>query len=146
MNFLLHLWFLIQKLMNTDMHNQKHLCPCIHVICDSGLIINYASKQHQTYIFASWNLIFKQCARLTLKLGFLLMQRSRCVLAQWPLKSIRFYESSGGGQFTIEAGKVAPMGEGVFVFHTQPGIDSQLYSAVDHFIISTLDRVKVCLF
>nr|KAG5690911.1 hypothetical protein BaRGS_003402 [Batillaria attramentaria] len=65
--------------------------------------------------------------------------------AQWPLKSVRYYESSGQGQFTIEAGKVAPMGEGVFTFHTLPGLDNRLYDTVDHYVVNTLDRVKVCV-
>ncbi|KAK7475425.1 hypothetical protein BaRGS_00033306 [Batillaria attramentaria] len=70
----------------------------------------------------------------------LALQRSRTVLAQWPLKSVRYYESSGQGQFTIEAGKVAPMGEGVFTFHTLPGLDNRLYDTVDHYVVNTLDR------
>ncbi|KAK7094982.1 serine/threonine-protein kinase fray2-like [Littorina saxatilis] len=72
----------------------------------------------------------------------LALRQDRSVLAQWPLKSVRYYESSGQGQFTIHAGMVAPMGEGVYVFHTLPGLDNRLYDAVDHFVINTLDRVK----
>lgn len=70
-------------------------------------------------------------------------QRSRCLLAQWPLKSIRYYEASGAGQFTIEAGRVAPMGEGVFAFQTLLGDDGVAYDKVDNYIVNTLDRVKV---
>ena len=73
-------------------------------------------------------------------------QESHAVLAQWPLKSVRYYESSGQGQFTIETGTVAPMGDGVYNFHTLPGLDNRLYDAVDHFVINTLDRVKVRAF
>ncbi|XP_076454728.1 uncharacterized protein LOC143289583 [Babylonia areolata] len=72
----------------------------------------------------------------------LALKQSRVVLAQWPLKSVRYYESSGQGQFSIEAGMVAPMGEGVFQFHTLQGLDNRLYDTVDHYVINTLDRVK----
>jgi hypothetical protein len=37
------------------------------------------------------------------------------------------------------------MGEGVYVFHTHPGLDNKLYDSVDHFVINTLDRVKVSI-
>ena len=42
----------------------------------------------------------------------LALQRSRAILAMWPLKTIRNYEDSGHSEFTIEAGRRAPMGEG----------------------------------
>ncbi|GFR95268.1 hypothetical protein ElyMa_000939500 [Elysia marginata] len=72
----------------------------------------------------------------------LALESTRSLLAQWPLKSIRYYETSGRGNFNIEAGRVAPMGEGLFQFKTQPGDDDFLYDLVDSYIINTLDRVK----
>ncbi|RUS87197.1 hypothetical protein EGW08_005037 [Elysia chlorotica] len=72
----------------------------------------------------------------------LALENTRSLLAQWPLKSIRYYETSGRGNFNIEAGRVAPMGEGLFQFKTQPGDDDFLYDLVDSYIINTLDRVK----
>lgn len=74
------------------------------------------------------------------------LQKSLAVLAQWPLKSVRYYESTGKGQFSIEAGKVAPMGEGHYVFFARPGMDNKLYDVVDNYIVNTLDRVKVSFF
>ncbi|GFO19943.1 hypothetical protein PoB_004644800 [Plakobranchus ocellatus] len=72
----------------------------------------------------------------------LALESTRSLLAQWPLKSIRYYETSGRGNFNIEAGRVAPMGEGLFQFRTQSGEDDFMYDLVDSYIINTLDRVK----
>ncbi|KAL8578921.1 hypothetical protein ACOMHN_001883 [Nucella lapillus] len=72
----------------------------------------------------------------------LVLKPSRAVVAQWPLKSVRYYESSGQGQFVVEAGMVAPLGSGVFTFGTTPGHDNRMYDTVDHYVIHTLDRVK----
>ncbi|XP_005088836.2 serine-rich adhesin for platelets [Aplysia californica] len=72
----------------------------------------------------------------------LVLKQTRALLAQWPLKSIRYYETSGSGTFNIEAGRVAPMGEGLFSFKTKPGEDDFIYDLIDNFIVDTLDRVK----
>ncbi|BFZ20097.1 hypothetical protein BsWGS_23137 [Bradybaena similaris] len=72
----------------------------------------------------------------------LVLEQTRALLAQWPLKSIRYYEASGAGNFSIEAGRVAPMGEGLFSFKTQPGEDDFMYNLIDSYIVNTLDRVK----
>ncbi|CAG5129003.1 unnamed protein product, partial [Candidula unifasciata] len=72
----------------------------------------------------------------------LVLEQTRALLAQWPLKSIRYYEASGAGNFSIEAGRVAPMGEGLFSFKTQPGDDDLMYNLLDSYIVNTLDRVK----
>ena len=123
----------------------------------------FSAKSIQTTLKQREYLIFGQLVILHWKLGYsacwvicvsvpcanclsFCPQESRAVLAQWPLKSVRYYESSGQGQFTIETGTVAPMGDGVYNFHTLPGSDNRLYDAVDHFVINTLDRVKVRAF
>ncbi|CAL1544437.1 unnamed protein product, partial [Lymnaea stagnalis] len=69
-------------------------------------------------------------------------QKTRALLAQWPLKSIRYYEVSEPGHFNIEAGRVAPMGEGLFSFRTRRGEEDSMYDLVDSYIVNTLDRVK----
>ncbi|XP_071096362.1 uncharacterized protein [Haliotis cracherodii] len=73
----------------------------------------------------------------------LALKQSRCIVAQWPIKSIRCYESSGRGLLTLEAGRVAPMGEGIYMFQTQPGDDSSMYDLLDRYIMETLDRSKI---
>ncbi|XP_067662308.1 uncharacterized protein [Haliotis asinina] len=73
----------------------------------------------------------------------LALKQSRCIIAQWPIKSIRCYESSGRGLLTLEAGRVAPMGEGIYLFQTQPGDDSSMYDLLDRYIMETLDRSKI---
>ncbi|XP_069122146.1 uncharacterized protein [Argopecten irradians] len=65
----------------------------------------------------------------------------RCVLAQWPLKSVRYFEASGQGSFLLEAGRVAPMGDGIYVFQTAPGDDSKLYDLLDQHIVDALGKI-----
>ncbi|KAI8770975.1 serine-rich adhesin for platelets [Biomphalaria glabrata] len=72
----------------------------------------------------------------------LALEKTRALLAQWPLKSIRYYEVPAPGHFNIEAGRVAPMGEGLFQFKTQGGEEDFMYDLVDSYIVNTLDRVK----
>ncbi|XP_059178611.1 uncharacterized protein LOC131957827 isoform X2 [Physella acuta] len=72
----------------------------------------------------------------------LALERTRAILAQWPLKSIRYYEIPEPGHFNIEAGRVAPMGEGLFQFKTRRGDEDIMYDLVDSYIVNTLDRVK----
>lgn len=70
----------------------------------------------------------------------LALQDSRAILAMWPLKTIRNYESSQQCQFSIEAGRRAPMGQGVFVFNTNIGQDEEMFSVVDAFVTATLNE------
>ncbi|GAB1607655.1 dual specificity protein kinase splA-like isoform X1 [Argonauta hians] len=72
----------------------------------------------------------------------LALQGSLRVLAQWPLKSIRCYESSCQGQFSLEAGRVAPMGDGLYIFNTQPGDDDRLYDLLDKHVINALQKIR----
>ncbi|XP_033764121.1 uncharacterized protein LOC117345211 [Pecten maximus] len=65
----------------------------------------------------------------------------RSVLAQWPLKSVRYFEASGQGSFLLEAGRVAPMGDGIYVFQTAPGDDSKLYDLLDQHIVDALGKI-----
>lgn len=55
-------------------------------------------------------------------------------MAQWPLNSIRNYESTGEGCFQIEAGRRSPMGEGVYRFSTRKGEDALMYALFDRYI------------
>ncbi|XP_041368359.1 uncharacterized protein LOC121382805 isoform X2 [Gigantopelta aegis] len=73
----------------------------------------------------------------------LALQATRSIIAQWPIKSIRCYESSGQGQLTIEAGRVAPMGEGVYIFQCQAQEDNDVYDLLDKYIMETLDRAQL---
>ncbi|XP_022085254.1 uncharacterized protein LOC110976365 isoform X2 [Acanthaster planci] len=63
----------------------------------------------------------------------LALKRTRSVLAQWPLKSIRIFESSETGAFSFEAGRSAPMGEARYLFATNPGEDGRMYDLLDAF-------------
>lgn len=72
----------------------------------------------------------------------LALQSSRRVLAQWPLKSIRCYESSCQGQFTLEAGRIAPMGDGLYIFNTHPGQDDELYDLLDQHVVNALQKIR----
>lgn len=72
-----------------------------------------------------------------------MFQSNRSVLAQWPLKSIRSYESSERGQLSLEAGRVAPMGDGLYIFHTDQGVDNILYDLIDRYVMDALDQVQV---
>lgn len=74
----------------------------------------------------------------------LALQESRAILAMWPLKTIRNYEDSGHSQFTIEAGRRAPMGEGVYRFHTTGGKDREMFNVIDAFVAALLDE-KACI-
>jgi hypothetical protein len=60
-----------------------------------------------------------------------------------PLKSIRYFEAGGKGQFMIEAGRVAPMGDGTYVFHTQEGRDNYAYDLLDQRIVDALGKMQV---
>ena len=74
----------------------------------------------------------------------LALQKSRAILAMWPLKTIRNYEDSGHSEFTIEAGRRAPMGEGLYRFQTNVGIDREMFNVVDAFVAALLDE-KACI-
>ena len=63
----------------------------------------------------------------------LALERSRAVLAQWPLTTIRTYESLDCSEFSFEAGRASPMGQGKYTFVTQPGEDNQIFDTIDGF-------------
>ncbi|KAK2566932.1 Docking protein 6 [Acropora cervicornis] len=48
----------------------------------------------------------------------LALERTRSVLAQWPLTTIRSYEALDSNEFSFEAGRASPMGEGKYNFFT----------------------------
>ncbi|XP_045195821.2 uncharacterized protein LOC123551160 [Mercenaria mercenaria] len=75
----------------------------------------------------------------------LALQSNRAVLAQWPLKSIRSYESSEQGHLSIEAGRVAPMGDGLYIYRTEPGDDNQIYDLIDRYVLDALEQVQPAL-
>ena len=66
------------------------------------------------------------------------------MLAQWPLKSIRCYETSGTCQLSIEAGRVAPMGDGLYIFQTRPGDANGIYDLLDQYVMDNVGRAQVC--
>ena len=57
------------------------------------------------------------------------------MLAWWPLKTIKWYESLSRQQFHLEAGPRAPMGEGVYVFKTRGDQDNQIFDQLDTFVM-----------
>ena len=75
---------------------------------------------------------------------FFALQLSKCVLAQWPLKCIKFYESTGMGQFGFETGKQSPSGEGKYFFNTRRGQDNQIYDMIDSYVMEADAFRKVC--
>lgn len=70
----------------------------------------------------------------------LALQDSRSILAMWPLKTIRNYEESGQCEFTIEAGRRAPMGEGLYKFYTNMGQDRDMFNVIDAFVNALLNE------
>ncbi|XP_076091354.1 uncharacterized protein LOC143063232 [Mytilus galloprovincialis] len=71
----------------------------------------------------------------------LALQATRTVLAQWPLKSIRYFEG-GKNQFMLEAGRVAPMGDGTYIFHTEDGKENYAYDLLDQRIVDALTKMQ----
>lgn len=67
------------------------------------------------------------------------------MIAQWPLKCIRCYESNSNGQFILEAGRIAPMGDGVYVFNTRTGEDNAMYDLLDKYVLAATAALKVCI-
>ena len=61
----------------------------------------------------------------------LALERTRAVLAQWPLTTIRSYESLDCNEFIFEAGRASPMGEGKYNFFTQNGEDNKIFDCID---------------
>ncbi|CAG2192743.1 unnamed protein product [Mytilus edulis] len=71
----------------------------------------------------------------------LALQATRTVLAQWPLKSIRYFEGVKN-QFMLEAGRVAPMGDGTYIFHTEDGKENYAYDLLDQRIVDALTKMQ----
>ena len=70
----------------------------------------------------------------------LALQDSRAILAMWPIKTIRNYETTNQCEFTIEAGRKSPMGEGVYNFYTNVGQDREMFAVIDNFVAAILDE------
>ena len=75
-------------------------------------------------------------------------QLSKCILAWWSLKCIKWYESYNRQQFGLEAGPRAPMGEGVYLFNTRGDQDNQIFDRLDNYIMEAagLRQVSACGF
>lgn len=69
----------------------------------------------------------------------LALERTRSVLAQWPLTTIRNYESMDRCEFSFEAGRRSPMGEGKYSFYTLPGEDNRIFDTIDKFASQRLN-------
>ena len=65
----------------------------------------------------------------------IVFQLSKSVIAQWPLSCIRNYESSGTGQFTLDAGKRSPQGEGLYRFITRATQDDEIFDKLDSYVM-----------
>lgn len=61
------------------------------------------------------------------------LERTRAVLAQWPLTTIRSYEALDANEFIFEAGRASPMGEGKYNFVTHSGDDNKIFDVIDNF-------------
>ncbi|KAJ7383336.1 hypothetical protein OS493_028884 [Desmophyllum pertusum] len=70
----------------------------------------------------------------------LALERTRAVLAQWPLTTIRSYEALDTNEFLFEAGRASPMGEGKFNFFTHNGDDNKIFDVIDNFASARLRR------
>merc|ERR1712013_976079 len=72
----------------------------------------------------------------------LALARSRSVMAFWPLKTIRNYEfSEANNEFVLEAGRRAPMGEGLYLFFTTgEGKCQEMFQTIDGFIVGLLHK------
>lgn len=69
----------------------------------------------------------------------LALERTRAVLAQWPLTTIRNYESMDRGEFSFEAGRRSPMGEGKYTFYTLQGEDNRIFDTIDKYASQRLN-------
>ena len=70
----------------------------------------------------------------------LALERTRAVLAQWPLTTIRSYEAMDCNEFIFEAGRASPMGEGKYNFFTHNGDDNKIFDVIDNFASARLRR------
>ena len=70
----------------------------------------------------------------------LALQRCRSILAMWPLKTIRNYECGEHREFSIEAGRRAPMGEGHYLFYASAGQHGQIFQKLDGFVVQALHK------
>ena len=70
----------------------------------------------------------------------LALERTRAVLAQWPLTTIRNYEALDSNEFIFEAGRASPMGEGKYNFATRNGDDNKIFDAIDSFASARVRR------
>ena len=106
------------------------LWPCYRVSKQTGLWLwlIFTSK----FIFKNIIIPFSFVLRLILLSCDL--QLSKSVLAQWPLRCIRWYECTGRGRFTIETGNHSSTGAGRYVFKTRVGQDSAIYDRIDSLV------------
>ena len=70
----------------------------------------------------------------------LALERTRAVLAQWPLTTVRSYEAVDANEFIFEAGRASPMGEGKYNFFTQNGDDNKIFDVIDNYASARLRR------
>ncbi|XP_030853062.1 uncharacterized protein LOC100889758 [Strongylocentrotus purpuratus] len=80
-----------------------------------------------------------QCLLHLSKWGLTLaLKRTRSLVAQWPLKCIREFESSETGRFSFKAGRNSPMGAADYVFATVLGQDGEIYDLLDAYTTEDL--------
>ena len=77
---------------------------------------------------------------------FIPLQRTKSLLAQWPLTCIRMFECSENGDFSIDAGRSAPMGEAQYIFKTAQGEDGQMYDLLDEYSTKLVEKQVILLF
>lgn len=64
----------------------------------------------------------------------------RSVVCVWPFPAIRSYASDDDRRLVIEAGRCAPLGEGVYSFRTRENDDNVLFDLFDHYIAQAAEE------
>ncbi|XP_039248579.2 uncharacterized protein LOC120326374 isoform X1 [Styela clava] len=66
----------------------------------------------------------------------------RSVVCVWPFETIRSYASDDDRRLVIEAGRCAPLGDGVYSFRTRENDDNVIFDLFDHYTSQPMDEVK----
>ena len=61
------------------------------------------------------------------------------------MKTIKSYESTGRGHFAFEAGRSAPMGEGLYSFRTRVTQDVFMYDTLDKYVMEAAGLREVII-
>ncbi|XP_071948854.1 uncharacterized protein [Antedon mediterranea] len=73
----------------------------------------------------------------------LALKKTKSVVSQWPLKCVRGFESSDDGKFKFDAGRNSPMGQGSYMFKTQPEQDNRMFDLMDEYTTAAAQAEKI---